>query len=190
MLPMLIQVAPAPNPRDGQEVTEQDVATSLTEQGLAARPMHWPSVGNYIGGRGGGVEQIAHLAIAFIVAYFPLRVAGSFADALGKDLYEQFKRSVHAIVSRKEDQLRRARLEVTFELPNGQWLFFWLDAKDLDKDMRKLAEMPIEIEDDEPKVWFVVLEKRRFLWFERRRWEVIAYPLRGDQPPPLPRVSD
>ena len=186
MPPILIQLAPAPHPRDGRAITEQEVVASLTKQGLPARPERWPSVGNYIGGRGGGLEEIAHLAIALIVGTFAFRVTASFADALGKDIYQQFKRTIRGILSRKEDQLKRARLEVTFELPHGQWLFFWLDAKDLEKHLKKLGRMTIEINDDQPQVWFVVLEKRRF-WFDRRRWRISAHPIHGDQPPSLPR---
>src|SRR5437868_14358374 len=133
MATFLVQFSPAPEPRDGRELTEHDFIGSLEQQGLEARPAHWPSVGNYIGGRGGGAEQIAHIYIGAAAAGFAGaiagRVAGSFVDAIGTDLYQQLKRFLRRIAKGEEDQVRRARMEVTFELPDEQWLFFWFGAK-------------------------------------------------------------
>jgi hypothetical protein len=183
----LVEFLPAPEPRDGRSLTEQEFIGSLEQQGLEARPARWPSVGSYIGGRGGGFEQIANIFIGAAAGGFAIGVTKSFADALGKDLYGQFKRFLHRIVKGREDQVRRARLEATFELPGGQWLFFWLNAKDLYKNLDKLGTMKLQIDDEEPRVWFFSLEKRRFLFFERSRWTVTPYPFRDQQPPPLPK---
>jgi hypothetical protein len=183
----IVEFMPAPEPKDGLKVTEQDFIGSLKDQGLEARPGHWTSVGNYIGGRGGGFDQIANIFIGAAAGGFALGVTKSFADALGKDLYEQFKRFLHRIAKGKEDQVRRARMEATFELPGGQWLFFWLNAKDLYNNLDRLGNMKVQIDDEEPRVWFVFLQKRRFLFFDRTRWTITPYSLRDQQPPPLPK---
>jgi len=183
---ILVGFEPAPEPRDGRAVSEQDLIASLRQRGVEAQPAHWRSIGDHVGGKGGGIGEIAQIAIGVIVSGFVFRVATSFADALGKELFEQFKRSVQGIVSRKEDQLRRARLEGTFQLGHGQWLFFWEDAKDLEKYLGKPRDMKIAISDEEPRIWFLSLEKRRFLFFERGRWSIRAYPFQEEPPPSLP----
>lgn len=168
-------------------MTEPDFIGSLKQEGIEARAAQWPSVGNYIGGRGGGFGETAHIAIGVAVGGFALRVALSFADALGKELFDQFKLALHRIAHGSEDQVRRARLEATFELPAGQWIFFWLNAEDLYKNLDKLERMKVQIDDEQPRVWYFYLEKHRFLLFERTRWTITPYPLRDQQPPPLPK---
>jgi hypothetical protein len=77
-------------------------------------------------------------------------------------------------------------MEATFELPGGQWIFFWLNAEDLFNNLDKLARMKVKIGAEEPRVWFVTLEKHHFLFIERSRWTITPYPLRDQRPRPLP----
>jgi hypothetical protein len=131
---------------------------------------------------GGGAEEIAKIALGVALGgTFVFGVAGRLAERITDDVYDAIKKALRVLLSRRENQVKRASVNVTIELGHDQWIFFRADRHRVGSDLDKLGELEVRINDSEPHLWYIDFDK------QSGKWSIspLLFKQKGP-PPPLP----